>query len=104
MSEANYSKRSFDAVLVKDASENVAQWEAGQFYYVYRDGVEAGIISCLPNAKDEGLSWGATMFRPNADHPSWEWDGNVDKPTLSPSIHRVGHWHGWLRAGRFESV
>lgn len=44
----------------------------------------------------------------------WQWDGNKEKPTLSPSLglHRsrdgqtVGaygyHWHGFLRAGIFE--
>lgn len=36
-------------------------------------------------------------------HPSWEWDGNKEAPTLSPSVHRVGHWHGWLRNGVWES-
>jgi hypothetical protein len=40
---------------------------------------------------------------PNSCGASWEWDGNREKPTLSPSIHCVGVWHGYLRAGRFES-
>jgi hypothetical protein len=34
---------------------------------------------------------------------SWEWDGNAEAPTLSPSIHHVGCWHGWLRHGEFTS-
>ena len=33
----------------------------------------------------------------------WGWDGNEEKPTLDPSINYVGHWHGWLRAGRLVS-
>jgi len=33
----------------------------------------------------------------------WGWDGNEDSPTLTPSIHEPGHWHGWLRAGRLVS-
>jgi hypothetical protein len=33
----------------------------------------------------------------------WAWDGNHDKPTLSPSVHCVGHWHGWIRSGRMVS-
>ena len=45
---------------------------------------------------------GALAFRP-APSPSWEWDRNRDKPTLMPSVHHVGHWHGWLRAGVWES-
>lgn len=35
--------------------------------------------------------------------PSWEWDGNQDKPTLSPSINTRDHWHGWFRSGRMVS-
>lgn len=30
---------------------------------------------------------------------TWHWDGNREAPTLSPSVHHVGHWHGWLKAG-----
>lgn len=31
----------------------------------------------------------------------WSWDGNLEAPTLSPSIHRARTcgWHGFLRAG-----
>lgn len=51
---------------------------------------------------------GSLRFRPRVnDGPSWEWDGNVDAPTLSPSVHDmpqgVTHWHGWLRGGVWES-
>ena len=36
----------------------------------------------------------------------WKWDGNLDEPTLTPSIRRNGacNWHGYLRKGVFESV
>jgi len=33
----------------------------------------------------------------------WTWDGNEEQPTVTPSIHAVGRWHGWLRAGRLVS-
>lgn len=29
----------------------------------------------------------------------WGWDGNEDAPTLTPSVHCIGHWHGYVRAG-----
>ena len=34
----------------------------------------------------------------------WKWDGNEEKPTLSPSIQKLTpcRWHGYLRAGIFE--
>lgn len=42
-------------------------------------------------------------LRPVADGSaqSWEWNGNVEAPTLQPSINHVGCWHGWLTAGVF---
>lgn len=58
-----------------------------------------GIIYCCPCGC--GVT-GALDFRPH-ESPSWDWDGNRDKPTLSPSVHHVGHWHGWLRNGVWES-
>jgi hypothetical protein len=54
----------------------------------------------------------AIDFRPKPA-PSWDWDGNVEAPTLTPSVRRIvkrrdtgeqkTHWHGWLRAGVWES-
>ena len=39
----------------------------------------------------------------------WQWDGDIDRPTLTPSIGSPGMndtpptgWHGYLRAGRWE--
>ena len=29
----------------------------------------------------------------------WGWDGDEERPTLQPSIHDIGHWHGFLTAG-----
>lgn len=42
------------------------------------------------------------VVNPRPDQHSWEFDGNVDAPTLSPSINHVGCWHGWLRGGVFS--
>jgi hypothetical protein len=33
----------------------------------------------------------------------WAWDGNEEKPTLTPSILNPDSWHGHLVAGRLES-
>lgn len=35
--------------------------------------------------------------------PRWDWDGNKEKPTVSPSIQRIGDckWHGWFEEGRW---
>lgn len=41
----------------------------------------------------------------------WNWDGNREAPTLTPSILHWGNgrdepatWHGYLRDGKLESV
>ena len=42
-------------------------------------------------------------FKPASDGASWNWDGNAGSATLHPSVNQVGHWHGWLRNGYWES-
>lgn len=43
--------------------------------------------------------------KPTLHGPTWHWDGNRHSPTLSPSVHQLScGWHGWLRAGYWESV
>lgn len=34
---------------------------------------------------------------------TWDWDGNREKPTLTPSVWKKGHWHGYLTAGVWVS-
>lgn len=36
----------------------------------------------------------------------WSFDGNVDQPTLSPSVNCVGGcgWHGFITAGRMRNA
>jgi hypothetical protein len=36
--------------------------------------------------------------------PVWQWDGNREAPTLSPSINVIGRWHGWLQAGKLVTA
>ncbi len=44
------------------------------------------------------------VCRGNApDSHVWGWDGNFDRPTVTPSIWEKGVWHGYLTAGRFVS-
>ena len=48
-----------------------------------------------------------TVIIPISEHPSprdWKWNGNVDAPTVSPSILVHGNeitvgWHGYMRGG-----
>ncbi|UWQ92996.1 hypothetical protein K3727_09525 [Rhodobacteraceae bacterium M382] len=42
-------------------------------------------------------------FKPDGS-PSWEWNGSIPDPTLTPSIKQtVCGWHGVLRDGYWEA-
>lgn len=86
------------AVLCDDIDSVRTQPGAFEFY-VDASGEVAGMIYCCPCGCG---ATGSLAFRPRPS-PSWEWDGNRAAPTLSPSVHHVGHWHGWLRNGIWES-
>lgn len=42
--------------------------------------------------------------KPVQRSPSWRWDGDIERPTLTPSINCTGGcgWHGYLTAGVFK--
>lgn len=59
----------------------------------------------------EGMISGLHVLPVNSPQhkPSWNWDGNLDAPTISPSIHTVSGprensfiCHSFLKAGIFE--
>ncbi len=43
--------------------------------------------------------------RVSNDPRGWKWDGNLENPTLQPSIQIIGscRWHGWLTAGIWQT-
>lgn len=61
-------------------------------YYGEGDRFPAGMIFCCPCGCGKTS---ALAFRPYAS-PSWDWNGDLEAPVLSPSVHDVGHWHGYL--------
>jgi hypothetical protein len=40
----------------------------------------------------------------NGGQAQWDWDGNRDAPTFSPSVDCKGCWHGYIRNGRCVAV
>lgn len=81
---------------------------AGAFtFYVDRDGATRGMIYSCPCGCGRH---GALGFHPKTEddvkynRAAWQWDGSRERPTLSPSVNHVGHWHGWLRAGKWEQA
>ena len=52
---------------------------------------------------DDPEPWVPREGATKSDRASWQWDGQRERPTLSPSILRFDVWHGYLRAGRWEA-
>lgn len=51
--------------------------------------------------------WGSISLKNDPDaatRPTWEFDGNWEKPTLSPSVLCWCKFHGWIREGRWVNA
>jgi hypothetical protein len=117
--ESNYHKGSCDMRKILDPDRkgaDPAEWEhiqPGDFWWgCERAQVGAvehqyrvlwakfpdGCLACLP------LNMPPQVKEAGIRGASWGFDGNLDRPTLTPSVHHVGHWHGYIRAGRMVSV
>ncbi|MCW5695763.1 MAG: hypothetical protein KIS96_03400 [Bauldia sp.] len=97
------------AVLVEDV--DAPGTPAGAFEYCEDAGRVTGLLYVCPCGCG---AQGFLRFRSaESERPSWIWDGDREKPTLSPSVHHIWkltqggtktHWHGFLRGGVWESV
>ena len=84
------------------------------------DGLHFGFRYPNPNEADRGAlvevygARGTSIYIPIIEREKlpnrWEWDGNKDAPTISPSIRVMGGengtdlWHGYFRAGKLETA
>lgn len=89
-----------EAVLFEDIND--AGGQRGAFDLVEnRESGEAGMTFICP------CGCGREGYLPfTADQePRWNWDGNRDQPTVTPSVKQVGgcEWHGWLTNGEWRS-
>lgn len=92
------------AQVVEDIHELREKRIAGGIHFRDRDGKLWGITFICPCGCGSE-SW-LPVDRRGRPGPSWEWDGNREAPTLTPSVFNSGmpcQWHGWLRAGKWES-
>lgn len=82
----------------------------GHFYWqVSADLTEIYLWMQLPRQDDDDFGSPCSIpIRPAPeDMPSWGWDGNIELPTLTPSVFHdprnptsPHHWHGWIQRGR----
>lgn len=74
--------------------------KAGQFTFVMSKQGRS-IVIAMPLSKDlkrfNACEW--TIDYKNHCDAQWKWNGDKAKPTLKPSLHWVGAWHGFVTAG-----
>lgn len=56
-----------------------------------------------PEIIDRGIVCEWTVNKKNVCNAQWVLSGTREKPTLSPSLHWIGMWHGYLRDGYLHS-
>lgn len=77
--------------------------DPGSFYIAKQEGHQAWFWFVLPGSGAGGCIRLHPLTDENIGEHSWQWDGNEDKPTLTPSVNCVGIWHGFFTAGRMVS-
>lgn len=85
-----------------DSDEAVEQGAPGSFFIDTLENGQRIMWHKLPDG-----NYGCLYLRPVIDKtrtgPSWQWDGNEESPTLTPSVHLPGRWHGFFIKGRMAS-
>jgi hypothetical protein len=79
----------------------------GDFYWDAHNDADPTIVSIIFLCPACG-AWHGTPVKPGSSN-GWEWNGDKDRPTLSPSmLFSGGHienpdcrWHGYLRDGQW---
>lgn len=88
------------AIHVDDIRSEAGQ-QPGAIELRQLDGEVAGIAFRCP------CGCGYESWLPiKPDERGWQWDGDFEAPTLTPSILQSGlpcKWHGYLTAGEFVS-
>ena len=75
-----------------------AKW-ATEWHEDGSPGQISGIIFCCP------CGCGEVSSVPVIGDRKWNWDGNKETPTLTPSILKMSgcRWHGFLTAGEWRT-
>lgn len=109
------SKESVQGVVFNTSAEARAHGKGGIWYHwiegsnrVFPRDVASVMIVMPVNWGEEGVKergvcaeW--AVSHQNSCGAQWSLSGTEDRPTLSPSLHWVGVWHGFLEDGYLRS-
>lgn len=110
------SKQSIQGVVFATSSEARAHGKGGIWYH-WIDGGERrfpqdvkSVFIVMPVdwedpeiADQRGIPAEWTVSHKNQGGHQWSLSGTQDRPTLHPSLHWVGMWHGYLESGYLRS-
>lgn len=85
-----------------DDEKEAASIERGDYEIITNADGHRWLWFCCPGPCKTVTAIALRPTRPDVAQ-SWEFDGNDEAPTLTPSINHVGCWHGWLSEGVFSS-
>jgi hypothetical protein len=88
-------------VIAKRVADFEHAKEPGDFFITGKEEVRRIQFLCPCGCGSLG---GINISR--TDPNAWTWDGNEDKPTISPSVAFLDgcRWHGWLINGIFTTT
>lgn len=97
------NRDSCDMRRVTSQKNDDGELEPGDFYFEADDTGQRWFCFCYPNGVGARIPIRPLLNAGTNNGHSWQWDGNEDTPTLTPSINAEGMWHGYVTAGRMVS-
>jgi len=100
----------YHAEPLSEYCEEVLKAPPGHFWFSEPDKDGTRYLHMkLPSAREEGAYCSIPVKEGSNGGGTWGWDGNLERPTITPSIfHDFNEpgssvaWHGFLRAGLFQ--
>lgn len=71
----------------------------GDFCWQVNELQRRTLVLMIPSGDADEVYSRWTINHRNNDGQSWTWDGNLENPTIKPSLHARGIWHGKVTAG-----
>lgn len=75
--------------------------QRGDFSYRVDTTGTTSIWIAIPSKHSNGTDgWVLAKWEIGGPNKRWDLTGPTDKPTMYPSLHAIGVWHGWVRDGQ----
>jgi hypothetical protein len=103
------ARRVKDPTALQDSAEGTRPgdfaWEFDFTHFPHGAAETDAVLTCYIHLPGDRSRWAPIHVQrgPAPTTHVWGWDGNLDRPTFTPSIHHPGFWHGHMVAGQLLS-